>query len=889
MTHSVQRLTEVRSEYTSARLIFANLTHRVSGARFQRAPGYLSPKVDFLTPEGREITVQVRDYDVRFLDRVDSDLAQSHLQSILDARQGDIGARRQLGLIDHELKAQLASRFIGSDLVENDHVIPYTTNRDWPETQISNKGAILLHLAKLGFATPDFNLLAAGVYNLPESDRRRCLHDALHNLEKLSGRRLGDPDNPLLIAMRSAMPDYIPGFMPTYLNVGLTPALFPELPSRYGDEAASRIRLNNRRTILEALDLEAFRRLDHRFQPDLTRDENIALAEHIEGIIAEQDPALLDDPYHQIEFFLDQTYAYYDLHLDALRNFMGDEIYYPTMILQRMVCSVIDEDSYAGVLYSRHPRLGTGVHLQYARTIYGEDLMTGRLSPQEVHLMDPDKARADFPAVQHFWPRLIQLERIFEAPVMVEFTGVHGTFTILQVNQAQLSGVGMLTSVMNLHREGEIDEARVRKLIEPFHIRQLESDAIDPASFQDLTPFCRGVSVLPRSAVTGRLDFSGDHAGHIRRGHGGDNVILAKDRFTPTDAITMQSVDGICSLSPAAIHVLTTAQTTGIPSLLDLEKSGVCIGEDGHSLINREGERLAEGDWVTISSRKKTLFRGKARFTVARLLRFLDGEELNLKPEEKAHFESLACDYQEFRQLQDSVPAAEYDSLADLGHSLRSGKLRADESTAADFINQCFSINGDRLVSRLFDTALGMHLINQSAFRLLSLENKVLFLAASIKQARRLGKTGYKAGAFVIGSLVDPALPVTFWQSFTQDEIAFLLNEWVLHQKYRDVLSEVGERRISRAKNLILTKGLSPLRLHTGLVKDFMPLKLSAVDLATLPSVLAEDADPQTAEMIELLGRPYGDFFDFQRPYSVAPLTRLCDALGRPLPAPDDC
>ena len=53
------------------------------------------------------------------------------------------------------------------------------------------------------------------------------------------------------------------------------------------------------------------------------------------------------------------------------------------MIVQRMVCSALDQDSYAGVLYSRHPRLGTGVHLQYARAIYGEDLMTGRLVPEE--------------------------------------------------------------------------------------------------------------------------------------------------------------------------------------------------------------------------------------------------------------------------------------------------------------------------------------------------------------------------------------------------------------------------------------------------------------------------------------------------------------------------
>ena len=59
----------------------------------------------------------------------------------------------------------------------------------------------------------------------------------------------------------------------------------------------------------------------------------------------------------------------------------------------------------------------------------------------------------------------------------------------------------------------------------------------------------------------------------------------------------------------------------------------------------------------------------------------------------------------------------------------------------------------------------------------------------------------------MIGSLVDPRSPVAFWEHFHAREVAFLLNEWVLHQKYLDVLETIGEKRIARAREVILSGG----------------------------------------------------------------------------------
>ncbi len=880
----VRAVTEPRSEYTSARTIGANIEHRLSGSRLPRHPGYGPPEIDYTLEDGSTVTIAVRDCDVRYLDRVGRDEAIRHVELIHRARRGAGEAAAELTRRMAVVGEAIAARFRGRRLTDNEYVVPYTSSGRFTEEQISQKGAILLRLFQQGFATADFTLLSASACQLPRDAREQSLRDAIADLEMLSGRQLGNPENPLLIAIRSAMPAYIPGFMPTYLNVGLTPAVLPGLPARYGEDGASRIRLNARRTLLEALDPDAYAALVSTVSQELTRAEADEQSRLLEDVILQRAPGLLAGPVDQVRFFVDKAYRYYADHLDVLRNFMPDDTHYPAIIVQRMVCSVLDDRSYAGMLYSRHPRQGSGVFLQYATAVFGEELMTGRLAPKERHFRHREEARDEFPAVYHFWPRLFQLEEIFRSPVMVEFTGVHGTFTVLQVNAAELAGSGMLTAVIDMYRSGEISAERVRELIKPYHVRQIESDAIDPRSIRTLEPFGRGVSVLPRSAVTGRLAFQAE-AAHAGSGCGDRfNLILAKARFTPQDAMEMQRVNGICSLSPAAIHVVTTAQNLGIPSLLNLEEDDVRIDPEGRRLINAAGRVLGEGDWVTISSRTSTLYAGRALFAPARLLRFMAGEAVELSDAERPRFAQLAEYYREYRAILECVDAAGFHSLQDLGHAIRYGQLRDSPERARDYVNRCFDARAAELAARLLDTTLGTHLINVTAFDLLTRDRKIRLFKAAAASCRRRGLSGYSAGAFVIGNFVDPASSVSFWEHLDPGEIAFLINEWILHQKYLDVIESIGEKELRRAKQAILAGELAPLARPEAAAARFIRLKLSQVDVEEVLRAVPEGADPQCAEIVGILARPIDALVDFADAREVARLRVTCEAEGVRMP-----
>jgi len=884
----VKKILQIRSEYTSARLIFSNLEHRLKESRFKRHPGYLPPEVDYRTEKGKRKTIKIRDYDVRELNPTGSPRAIEHLSLILVSRQGHTTSIRLLKSGTRKAFAKISVRFTGKKLVENNYVVPYTTSGSYSEVNISNKGAILLDLSNRGIATADFSLLTASVYSLPPKKRESLIRAIVQNLEILSGRKLEDPENPLLIAMRSALPEYLPGFMPTYLNVGFILDMLPGLQRRYGRAGAARIRFNNRKTILEALDPEAFRPFDIHVQPHLSPRQNTELAKQMESVIAARHPELITSAWAQLLFFLEKTYDYYQNHIDVLQNFMTRQLHFPTVIFQRMVCSVIDQESYAGVIYSRHPRLGSGLFLQFGRTIFGEDLMTGRLQPKERIFQNREECRWEFPAIYHCWDRIFQLEDIFRSPVMIEFTEVKGTFTILQVNPAKMSGAGMVTAVIDMHRDSRITDERVRELVKPYHVRQIESDAIDPKSFHSLTPFCYGLSVLPRSAVVGRMYFSSENARHAREESEDSHVILVKERFTPTDAIEMQDFDGICSLSPVAIHVVSSAQSLGIPALLNLEENGVCIDHEKHLLVNRDGKKIQEGSWVTISSAVGALYVGKVRFAPARLLRFMAGEKIKFSQEERVRFEKLADTYSAYREILENVDAEDFESLQDLGHAVRFGRLGEDSKNAADFIDRCFDARSEIIVRRLLDSTLGTHFLNKAAFACLSEDRQARLLKTALQICTEKGAYGYNAGAFVIGCLVPKNGSVHFWKQFNPNETARLLNEWVLHEKYINILNDIGEKKISRAKSYILSRGLGEFWVHKGLVSDFMTLKLAGVPWDKVRQAILPSFDFQTQEVVDLLRQPYSMFYDFDNSWSIAHLKKLCDAANIPLPSPND-
>ena len=295
-------------------------------------------------------------------------------------------------------------------------------------------------------------------------------------------------------------------------------------------------------------------------------------------------------------------------------------------------------------------------------------MMTGTAEFKTTAFENNQAVKDTFPAVYHFLPHLPELEREFESPVTIEFaveaTSRYQWFALLQLNETGLAGRAALIAVVDMHKSGAISRKRVTELIRPYHLKQLTSDTIDQDNFSTLSTFSPGVAVLPRSAVSARVYFTGDAA--LRAKTQDEKVCLCKKTFVPTDTVVMGEVDAVLSLTSAAVHVVTICQSLGIPALLNLEKYGVTLHADGR-LVNSSGSEIREGDWITISSRRNTVYQGKAKFTPARLLRYMKGERIAEEGSEvEKEFAAVAYAYRYYQQLVRGLTVDKISSLSEV-------------------------------------------------------------------------------------------------------------------------------------------------------------------------------------------------------------------------------
>ncbi len=348
----------------------------------------------------------------------------------------------------------------------------------------------------------------------------------------------------------------------------------------------------------------------------------------------------------------------------------------------------------------------------------------------------------------------------------------------------------------------------------------------------------------------------------------------------------MREVDAIISLTSAAIHVVTICQSLGIPGLLSLEQNGVIL-RPGEGLIDTSGREIKEGDWITLSSRRGTLYEGEAKFVPGRLLRYMRGEAVQLEEQERETFASVAYAYRYYQQL---IRGLKVDQIASLTEVTRlvNFELGRESEEASKLVNGWFDEHETQYLEGVLKSDIGDHLGQSNVFQMLSLDRKIKFFKQAAGQCAREHISGFEAGAFMLGRFLCVRYPAAFWKRFSPSEIGLLVNEWVLFEKYMQVLQTVGEREALKARKQILKGGLDQLSLDPGNVQPLITLKLSGAPLHQAQECLPQWADPQSARVLELLQLPYRAFFDFKAAWSVGRLQRICLEENLPLPGPDD-
>ena len=814
-------------------------------------------------------------YDMYCLLRSTVRERQHYIEMLLREHEGEVIA--ELVAIREAFREECRQYAEAHPLVENEYLITTLSEGDFTDEGISYKGRMLLDLTKNCYPVPDFCILTSKLFNHPEM-MPEVVEAAISNLETMTNCRLGDSHNPLVFAIRCAMPQYIPGLMPTLLNIGVTRTAYEALRQMYAASMANRVYLSTLHSIAEMLGIE------HRYQNSdvsLTAEAQSERIHDLEHRIRNVDARLLEDAHYQALQLILHVRRFYEDNSDLILTFMQGKQAYPSFILQRMVWTIGNNESYPGVLYSRHSRTGTGKQVESYRNIFGEEIMTGDVTTEDLAYRDRNEIRRQFPAVYHFDPLLKKLEGRYKTPVTIEFaveTRPHevSLFSVLQLNSSEMTGRAALVSATALRNEGLIEDEQVMDLIKPYHLRQIVSSSIDDRSISKLQFFAHGLSVLPRTAISARLCFSVAKAREWKAK--GQNVCLCQQHFVPEDTITLNEVDAILSIMPAAIHVVTACRGYGIPAFMDLKSYGVQI--DDRSIVNDDGVRIAEDEMITVSSRRQSLYKGQAAFRPARFTKYLQGLNVELTDEEKKFFEEMKEAYQQYQSIVSEQQATYITDINKLARLIRCD-MKDEPKKAASIVNNWFESHPDDYVDGVLQSRMGDHHDQSRLFNLLRTNNKVEFFRRIHATCIHRGISGLTAGSFMIGRFIARPLPVAMWNSISDAMVAFLLNEYVLYEKYIQVLQEVGEIKLARAHSRIETDGIDNMVLRNFDLTNFIPLLRSTHDWKLITTHLeAIEHQDNTHLLIEMLSRPFNELFDTSSPWKQAIVDQVLKEAG---------
>jgi pyruvate,orthophosphate dikinase len=439
------------------------------------------------------------------------------------------------------------------------------------------------------------------------------------DLEAKMGKTLGDPDDPLLVSVRSGSPFSMPGMMDTVLNLGLNDVSVQGLIAQTGNE---RFAWDSYRRFIQmfskvVLDAEGdlFENAINRMKmdrgvksdTDLSAQDMRALVDTFKGIVsthvsAEEYPALAvdgkvafpQDVSAQLHLAIEAVFRSWNNRraIDYRRMERIPDDLGTAVNVQAMVFGNKGETSATGVAFTRNPADGTHeLYGDFLTNAQGEDVVAG------IRVTEP---LADLPEVlpeagAELWKVFETLETHYRDMCDIEFTIEQGKLWMLQTRVGKRTARAALKIAVDMVGEGLISKEEAIGRIDPAQLDQLLHPQFDSGADYDVV--AKGLNASPGAAV-GEVVFSADDAEEAAAE--GRKVILVRWETTPDDLHGMVAAQGILtSHGGKTSHAAVVARGMGKPCVCGAEKLKI-DAEHKRATISGTDVVLNEGDIISI-------------------------------------------------------------------------------------------------------------------------------------------------------------------------------------------------------------------------------------------------------------------------------------------------
>jgi len=439
---------------------------------------------------------------------------------------------------------------------------------------------------------------------------------ALKTLERKTGKKFGDPNNPLLVSVRSGAKFSMPGMMDTVLNLGLNEETTKGLAKLTSDE---RFALDARRRFIQmfgktvmGIDGEKFehalsdakKRAGVKTDPELKPD---ALRKLVARFLAIYKDAtgheFPSDPVVQLRAAIEAVFKSWNTdraktyrRIERIPDDLGTAVN-----VQMMVFGNMGATSGTGVAFTRNPITGKKeLYGDYLPNAQGEDVVAGVRDTEPISAL-----KRQLPKVYtEFEGYARKLEKHYKDVQDLEFTVERGKLYMLQTRSAKRTGEAAVKIAVDMVAERLINKKEAVVRVEPRQLEQLLFPRVDPAA--KVQPLAKGVPASPGAASGGAV-FDADTA--VEWGRQGKAVILVRVETNPNDVHGMVEAKGILTQTGGtASHAALVARGMGRPCVVGASS----IDVDVHKrMFSANGTTIKEGEEITIDGTTGEVYVGK--------------------------------------------------------------------------------------------------------------------------------------------------------------------------------------------------------------------------------------------------------------------------------------
>ncbi|MBK6428767.1 MAG: pyruvate, phosphate dikinase [Blastocatellia bacterium] len=441
---------------------------------------------------------------------------------------------------------------------------------------------------------------------------------ALAKVEAAVGRGFGEPDNPLLVSVRSGAKFSMPGMMDTVLNLGLNEQTLKGLATQSGNERFARDAYRRFVQLFGKIVLNiSGEKFDHALEAkkhaagvtldtDLTSEHLDELNQQYLAIVREETGRdFPSDPMEQLELAIRAVFQSWNGRraVDYRRINRIDDTLGTAVNVQAMVFGNLGSDCGTGVAFTRDPSTGDR-HLygEYLQNAQGEDVVAGIRTPKKIAQL-----RDDMPEVyEQFAAVAERLEKHYRDVQDLEFTIERGRLFMLQTRNAKRTGKAAVKVAVDMVSEGLIDRDAALMRVEPNQLDQLLHQMIDPAAKIDV--IAHGLPASP-GAAAGQVVFDPDEADELHKD--GKKVILVRIETSPEDFHGMVASEAILTARGGMTsHAAVVARGMGKCCVAGC--SDITINYAKKCFVTKGGQTINDGDWITLDGTHGHVIQGHA-------------------------------------------------------------------------------------------------------------------------------------------------------------------------------------------------------------------------------------------------------------------------------------